>query len=1158
MKLINKAIILAAALFGAVGCLEEDSPVSSAILADVNSLTFEAKDAAAQSFNVISQGVWTVETPEWVSTDITTGGAGQTAISVTVADNFIGEQMQLPRTDTLLLKGADRYADFVVIIKQLGDTYLGATEGTVSDAIALELGTGFGLTESQVVAISANGFVVTDGKSNLYVDAAAEVAVGDKVTLKGLRSAYNGLPALSSCENIAVAGNDAAVHTSAKDLSSSLASYTSTSIDHLVVKGATLVGSQIISADGGKLVFHAAPESFNIAGLNAHYVDVEGYYLSVDKSGNGPFVVLTSVEDKGLNENVKLPVKWNVTANDYPKWAGVNVTSGKAGIIEPVEGFGQISYNFGMEQRTKDGVEADPESKLDINGDNPRVNGVWIGDYWEFLSYVPAKAGQVIKLEFEMRISAAGLRYWKMQYKDGNEWKDCRKLKSVTKGDKTYEYTDDVAPGGGEEYNKVITHVVKYANDTDAIVFRWISMSPWRGNNDTEPLGNPSTASMRLDCSDALAVQPSISVATEAELPNDNVANVEVTVDKSLTFEAVPGEPKSFTVLSDNEVELTTDSDWIFFVGEEGALVETMKIAAGAETEVFVNVAENTAAETREGEITVKSGATTETITVTQVSPGVKLEPFISLVGGNGTNVSFEEGSLNLTVQTNVEFEVEADAAWVTVETAPATRALVDYKTYVVKYQANSDPAERTARIRVFNAEKNLEAVYTLVQGAYESGVYFQDDFTWVAPWADAYGSADSVGENDEEGKAPNVYTQKSHLEYDGVGYANGGAGVEGYPAFLTEFADRGYEDLNPSGKVIYTQKYYLKFGKTSNHTGIKLPACEFEGEYPTNVDLSFNWAAHMVGDDKGNVIDDVQIVVEIEGPGVCGDSGEKVSDALVTTQVDGQLAWQDASIVLMGVTKDTRISIRPLKMSEATPKTQRWYIDNVKLAKASPFDAPSCTLATFPFPYDTEFTGEGEGAGTKWNLAEGWLLSEDAKSKLSAHNADDSQLKVTYKYEASSDEGLTKDHVRVLATGMVKGAYWMFEIPVKDMPAGTCNITYKHSASATGPNYFLMEVSHDGQNWTPAGAQTTIETFKDGSNGREVTWTYALNRGGANAANIAYVVDVDYVVPALSGENTLYIRAKVADDMAYGSEKALGTKGTNRIWGPCEITWSK
>lgn len=927
----------AAALVGVLGCVPEESDISTAILADVNSLTFEAVDAEPQSFNVISQGVWTVETPEWVSTDVQTGASGQSTITVSVADNVVNGQMQLPRTDTLYIKGADRYAHYYVIIKQLGDTYLGATEGTVTDAIALETGKGFGLQESQVVAVATTGFVVTDGTSNIYIDASATVQIGDKVTLKGLRASYNGMPSLTSCENITVTGNATAQHTTEKDLSASLSAYKATSIEYLAIKGATLVANQIISTDGGKLVFHNAPESFNIASLNAHYVDLYGYYLANDEGANGPFIVLTNVVDKGENENVKLPVKWNANATTYAKWSGVNVASGKAGVIEPVEGFGQISYNWGLAQRETDGVVDDPESKLDVQADNPRVNGAWTGDYWEFMSYVPAKAGQVIKLEFECRISGSGLRYWKMQYKDGNEWKDCRKLKSVTKADgKTYEYTDDVRGGGGDADNAVYTHVVKYQNDTDAIIFRWTCMAPWRWANDADPLGNPSTASMRLDCGDVLGVQPSISVATEAELPNDNVANVEVSVDKSLTFEALPSAAKSFKVLSDNEVELTADAEWILFVGAEDALVETLTIPANTETEVFVTCAENVDPETREGNINVKSGATTETIKVTQVSPGVRLEPFVSIVGGNSTSVSFEAGTINLGVQTNVEFQHSSDAAWVTVAESPATRALVDIKKLVVNYEANPDPVERTARIRVYNTENNIESVYTLVQAPYESGVYFQDDFTWVAPWADAYGSADSVGENDEAGKAPNVYTQKSHLAYDGVGYANGGAGVEGQPSFLEEFAARGYVDLNPSKQAFYTQKYYLKFGKTDAHVGIKLPACEFEGDYATNVDLSFNWAAQMLGDDKGNVIDDVQIVVELTGEGVCADTGTKISTPLVTTQVDGTLAWQDASVTLLGVTKNTRISIRPLKMSEATPKTQRWYLDNVKLAKST------------------------------------------------------------------------------------------------------------------------------------------------------------------------------------------------------------------------------
>ena len=103
------------------------------------------------------------------------------------------------------------------------------------------------------------------------------------------------------------------------------------------------------------------------------------------------------------------------------------------------------------------------------------------------------------------------------------------------------------------------------------------------------------------------------------------------------------------------------------------------------------------------------------------------------------------------------------------------------------------------------------------------------------------------------------------------------------------------------------------------------------------------------------------------------------------------------------------------------------------------------------------------------------------------------------------------------------------------------------------------MEVSVDGKNWAPAAAQTTTETYADGTNGREVTWTYALNKGGVNAANVAYPVNVSYSAPALAGEVTLYIRAKVADDMRYSANNTINaTSGTNRIWGPCTITFEQ
>jgi hypothetical protein len=332
----------------------------------------------------------------------------------------------------------------------------------------------------------------------------------------------------------------------------------------------------------------------------------------------------------------------------------------------------------------------------------------------------------------------------------------------------------------------------------------------------------------------------------------------------------------------------------------------------------------------------------------------------------------------------------------------------------------------------------------------------------------------------------------------------------------------------------------------------------------PTDVVVEFDWCWQITGAAKPDLM-----TLQVDATaGQFADSGASTSFELESAQskVDGEskIEWQHVTLVLKGATAETVLTIRP---TNADPDVQnparhqnRWYLDNIKITNAdgsTPQPGGTQTLAVFPFPYDTAFTGEGEGAGVKWNLAEGWILSEDGNSKMSAHTPEGGAMKITYKYEESSDEGLTKDHVRALATGMQKGSYWLYEIPVNDMPAGTYNITYKQSASATGPNYFIMEVSVDGQNWAPVAAQTTTETYKDGTGGREVTWTYALNRGGVNAANIPYVVDVDYAAPALPGSNTLYVRAKVADDMAYGSEKALGTKGTNRIWGPCEVTFA-
>lgn len=283
-----------------------------------------------------------------------------------------------------------------------------------------------------------------------------------------------------------------------------------------------------------------------------------------------------------------------------------------------------------------------------------------------------------------------------------------------------------------------------------------------------------------------------------------------------------------------------------------------------------------------------------------------------------------------------------ADTAGPTSAALESTQSTVDGDSHIVWQHVvivlNGATAETVLTIRPTNADPDVQnpvrhqnrwyldnIKITDLGGAVvpPSGpkTYFEETWDWVAPWADAYGSGDSVGDNDHSGKAPNVYTHETQA------------------GFIDEFTARGYVDLNPDGKVMYTQKYYMKFGKTNVHTGITLPANDFEGDTPTDVIITFDWCAHMITKEPFTY-DKVNMVVELSGEGVCADSNGKLSEAYATQQKDGQMEWQKFSLQLNGVTKDTRISIRPLDWKKTGTdgdefKVQRWHLDNIKIVSA-------------------------------------------------------------------------------------------------------------------------------------------------------------------------------------------------------------------------------
>ena len=843
--------------------------------------------------------------------------------------------------------GQNLYADAVVSVLQNGDKYRDLVAGTLTEAFAQEANTFVGAKDVQVVALTSDGFVVEDETAISYVTATKEVAVGDKGTVYAYVSNLNGLPSLKDADKFEKSSNATVDYSGAKDITSTLQAYVPEQTELVSLQGKLsskkielyhAEGEEPAQRDSIIVELLNTHSSLKMSELDGWLVNAKGYVFG--KSGNTIYMVPVVLEGVQSLETVYF-------ADDFEwiTWATVDAV-GKDDQSTSVTNiwkadwadaffakFNEIGYQYLWSTVGDKEFKVGPEQAA-----NPSVgkDGSMYAckNYLKFgqtsynaalrlpaLSSIQGTAN--IQIDFDWCWQVTGERkpdIMTMSVETTNGKFEQTGLGMSEQLESTQSQTDGESHLAWQHARVILTD----ATAETVLTIRPTYADPAKQNSARKQ------NRWYLDNIKIIEYTGSVSVAEPTE------AEITISMENNITFDAAPTETKSFTFVSDQEATLTIEADWMYFLGEGDKEEKSITIAADTQTEVKVGCKENTASEPRSADIVIESGLTVETIPVKQMSPGQKVESFVSIIGGNSGKVGFDEGTFNLSVQANVDFAFESDATWATVEAIPESKALVEVKQLVVKYEANDTPVERTARIRVFNAENNLETVYTLVQDAFVSGIYFQDDFTWVAPWADAYGSADSVGENDDAGNAPNVYTQKSHLAYDGVGYANGGAGVEGQPSFLEAFATRGYEDLNPSKKSFYTQKYYLKFGKTDAHVGIKLPAQEFEGDYATNVDLTFNWAAHMLGDDKGNVIDDVQIVVELTGDGVCADTGTKICTPFVTTQVDGTLAWQDASVTLLGVTKNTRISIRPLKMTEATPKTQRWYLDNVKLAKST------------------------------------------------------------------------------------------------------------------------------------------------------------------------------------------------------------------------------
>lgn len=133
------------------------------------------------------------------------------------------------------------------------------------------------------------------------------------------------------------------------------------------------------------------------------------------------------------------------TAGAFSRAAG----NGNMYVESNVSGNGKIEY-YQIDKTTID--TNDKASRIVSSTGQPYVTGTWVGDYWLTSADLDTihPAGTKVSFHALSRCSGTGMRYWLMEYKDGNEWKP---LLTTT--------TENIETGENVTYN------IKHDNTTE-------------------------------------------------------------------------------------------------------------------------------------------------------------------------------------------------------------------------------------------------------------------------------------------------------------------------------------------------------------------------------------------------------------------------------------------------------------------------------------------------------------------------------------------------------------------------------------------------------------------------------------------------------------------------------------------------------------------
>ena len=505
MNFIRKSYLAVLSVLAATGAFtscDKSENVAKAVMASANSLNFPGEEAAEQIITVYSDAEWTADVPEWVTIEPTTG-SGTTDVTVSVGANMRDGALDSPRTAELIFHGKTLRSQAIVLVKQAGDKFRDVTSSTISQVVASDDKSVVIVNDAQVVALSTKGFVMSDGKANVYVASVNdEIKVGSSVEVWGTKTSDKGLPVISECDKVIAKSEGVVSYPEAKDITTIAATYTSDASEYITVKG-LLKGQAVTIENSDMSVFLQDPiEDLKSADLNRHYVTISGYFVGTAKPYHN--IVATAIEDRGkyFEMNEGFPIEWVVGKVEDETIK----TFASTGSFVSTKGNGTISY---VQDPANTALAAD-NFKFNVGGTGePYVTGAWPGDYWEFKSDSPISSGTTIGVDFSYRVSAGGFKYWRLEYLDGTEWKVLGEPQKTTYNGSEVVYTHAMIAGG--KINTQVRTQFTVTTNTESACVRFVLVSNVTAADKVQdaPSGNTTRISNRYDENDC---NPSLTI----------------------------------------------------------------------------------------------------------------------------------------------------------------------------------------------------------------------------------------------------------------------------------------------------------------------------------------------------------------------------------------------------------------------------------------------------------------------------------------------------------------------------------------------------------------------------------------------------------------------------------------------------------------------